>query len=337
LQRLLATGWDIFVGPEEIPSRGRLVWAARGAVGLLTLLTERIDAEVMDACPDLRVISQMATGVDNVDLEEARRRGIVVCNTPGVLTETCADFTWALMLALSRRLVEGDRMIRGGEFGGWGPLMLLGTDMHGATLGLVGMGKIAQAVARRAAGFGMKVLYWSRSELSRGEEGSSNTAESATSCAGDSAPSEADNSAAAQARASAWSQPERCLALDDLLRRSDVVSLHVPLFEETRHLIDERRLSLMKREAYLINTARGPVVDEAALARALHTGVIAGAALDVFEREPEVHPDLLQAPNTLLAPHTASASLATRERMAGMAVDNLIAVLKGQEPLHRVL
>ena len=297
-RKLLDTGWDIFVGPEEIPSRQRLLWAAGGAVGLLTLLTERIDAEVMDRCPDLKVISQMATGVDNIDLQEARRRGIPVCNTPGVLTETCADFTWALMLGLTRRLVEGERMLRAGEFDGWGPLMLLGSDLHGSTLGVVGMGKIGQAVARRAQGFGMKVLYWSRSESPGGE---------------------------------------RCESLEELLRNSDVVSLHVPLCETTRHLIDAARLKLMKRTAFLINTSRGPVVDEAALAESLRDGVIAGAALDVFEREPQVHPELLSAPNTLLVPHIASASLATRERMAGMAVDNLIAVLQGQEPLHRVV
>jgi glyoxylate reductase len=252
----------------------------------------------MDRCPDLRVISQCATGVDNIDLDEARRRGISVCNTPGVLTETCADFTWALMLALSRRLVEGDRMLRAGQFHGWGPLMLLGQDLHGATLGLVGMGQIARAVATRAAGFGMKVLYWSRSESSGGE---------------------------------------RCSELEELLRRSDVVSLHLPMSPETHHLIDATRLAMMKREALLINTSRGPVIDEAALAQALRSGTIAGAALDVFEEEPRIHPELLACPNTLLTPHLASASLATRERMALLAVDNLIAVLKDQAPAHRVV
>lgn len=298
LRRLYDTGWDIFVGPEEMPSRPRLLWAAAGAVGLLTLLTERIDAEVMDRCPELRVISQCATGVDNIDLEEARRRGIAVCNTPGVLTETCADFTWALMLALSRRLLEGDRMLRGGGFEGWGPLMLLGSDLHGATLGIVGMGQIGQAVARRAQGFGMEVLYWSRSEAPIGT---------------------------------------RCQKLEELLERSDVVTLHLPLQETTHHLIDDERLRLMKPEALLVNTSRGPVVDEAALARALKERRLAGAALDVFEQEPKVHPELLACENALLTPHIASASLATRERMAGMAVDNLIAVLENRQPAHRVV
>lgn len=298
LRRLFDTGWDIFVGPEEMPSRPRFLWAAGGAVGLLTLLTERIDGEVMDCCPDLRVISQCATGVDNIDLDEARRRGIAVCNTPGVLTETCADFTWALMLALSRRLVEGDRLLRSGQFEGWGPLMLLGSDLHGATLGIAGMGQIGQAVARRALGFGMKVLYWSRSEAPLGT---------------------------------------RCESLEELLERSDVITLHLPLRAETRHLIDEARLRLMKPEALLVNTSRGPVVDEAALARALQEQRIAGAALDVFEHEPKVHPELLKCKNALLTPHIASASLATRERMAGLAVENLIAVLQDREPAHRVV
>jgi glyoxylate reductase len=298
LQRLLDTGWDIFVGPEEIPSRSRFLWAAGGAAGLLTFLTERIDAEVMDRCPELRVVSQCSTGLDNVDLEEARSRGVAVCNTPGVLTETCADFTWALMLALSRRLLEGDRMMRRRAFPGWGPLMLLGSDLHGATLGLVGMGQIGQAVARRASGFGMKVLYWSRSERPGGT---------------------------------------RCETLEDLLAAADVVSLHLPLTLDTHHLIDARRLRLMKPGSLLVNTSRGSVVDEAALAQALHDGHLAGAALDVFEREPAVHEGLLELPNVLLTPHIASASLATRERMAMLAVDNLIAVLREQTPLHRVI
>ena len=298
LDRLLATGWDIFVGPEEIPNRNRFLWAAGGAEGLLTLLTEKIDGEVMDRCPGLRVISQCAAGVDNIDLAEAGRRGIPVCNTPGVLTETCADFTWALMLALSRRLVEGDRMLRQGQFEGWGPLMLLGPDLHGATLGLLGMGEIARAVARRAQGFGMKVIYWSRSERPGGR---------------------------------------RCLDLQELLSQADVVSVHLPLSAETRHLINHERLAQMKPGALFINTSRGPLVDEAALARALHSGALGGAALDVFEQEPTVHPDLLSAPNTLLTPHIASASLATRERMALTAVDNLVDVLEGRQPAHQVV
>jgi glyoxylate reductase len=261
------------------------------------LLTEKIDAEVMDRCPDLRVISQCAAGLDNIDVAEASRRGIAVCNTPGVLTETCADFTLALMLALSRRLLEGDRMLRQGQFQGWGPLMLLGPDLHEATLGLLGMGNIARAVARRAQGFGMKILYWSRSEQAGGH---------------------------------------RCLDLQELLAQSDVVSLHLPLTSQTHRLLDRHRLAQMKPGALLINTSRGPLVDEAALAEALQQGQLGGAALDVFEEEPAVHPNLLACPNALLTPHIASASLATRDRMAGLAVDNLVAVLRGQKPAHQV-
>ncbi len=297
LDQLYSTGWDIFVGPEEQPSRQRFLWAAGGAVGLLTLLTERVDAEVMDRCPDLKVISQCATGVDNIDLDEAQKRGIVVCNTPGVLAETCADFTFALMLGVSRRLIEGDQMIRNGRFHGWGPLMLTGADVFGATLGIVGMGQIGQAVARRAAGFGMRVLYWSRSEQPGGE---------------------------------------RVESLDQLLAESDFVSLHLPLSPQTHHLINASRLAMMKPTAYLINTSRGPVVDEHALAVALKEQKLAGAALDVFEREPLVEPLLLECPNTLLTPHIASASRSTREKMALMAVKNLIDTLEGRKPLHRV-
>jgi glyoxylate reductase len=296
--RLFQTGWDIFVGPEEIPSRKRLLWGVGGAVGVVTQLTEKVDAELMDCCPELKVISQCAAGVDNIDLEEAQRRGIVVCHTPGVLTETCAEFTFALMLSLGRRVTEGDRFLREGNFHGWGPLMLLGQDLYGATLGLVGMGKIGQAVAKRAECFGMNVLYWSRSEKTGAE---------------------------------------RCESLGELLGRSDFVSLHIPLSPETHHLINENRLRQMKPDAYLINTSRGPIIDEEALAKVLLDGHLSGAALDVFEKEPEVHPLLLQCPNALLTPHIASASLATRERMANLAVDNLVEVLEGREALFRVV
>lgn len=280
LQALYATGWDIFVGPEEIPNRSRLLWGVGGAVGLVTLLTEKIDAEVMDRCPQLRCISNVAAGRDNIDLDEAARRGITVCNTSGVLTETCADFTWALILAVTRRLLEGDRMMRAGEYPGWGPMMMLGLDLQGATLGVLGMGQIGQAVARRATVFGMRVLPWIRGG-----------------------------------------------SLEEVLAESDVVTVHLPLTAETRHLLDGERLALMKPGAYLVNTSRGPVVDEAALASCLASGCLAGAALDVFEREPEVHPDLLSCERVLLTPHIASATQSTRERMALLAVQNLISAL----------
>ncbi|MFN8610393.1 MAG: D-glycerate dehydrogenase [Vulcanimicrobiota bacterium] len=280
LEALYASGWDIFVGPEEIPNRQRLLWGVGGAVGILSLLTERIDAEVMDRCPDLRCISNCAAGLDNIDVEEARRRGIIVCNTPGVLTETCADFTWALILGLTRRLLEGDRMMRASAYPGWGPLMLLGLDLHGATLGVLGLGQIGQSVARRASAFGMRVLSWRRGE-----------------------------------------------PLEPVLRSSDVVTVHLPLNQDTRHLLNEERLSWMKPGAYLVNTSRGPVLDEAALGAALARGHLAGAALDVFEREPEVHPSLVSCERVLLTPHIASATRATRERMALLATQNLISNL----------
>ena len=282
LQALYATGWDIFVGPEETPNRQRLLWGVGGAVGILSLLTERIDAEVMDRCPGLRCISNCAAGLDNVDLDEARRRGIAVCNTPGVLTETCADFTWALILGLTRRLLEGDRMMRAEAYPGWGPLMLLGLDLQGATLGVLGMGQIGQAVARRASAFGMQVVGWRRGD-----------------------------------------------SLEEVLRASDVVTVHLPLSEGTRHLLNAERLAWMKPGAYLVNTSRGPVIDESALGAALSSGHLAGAALDVFEREPEVHPSLLASDRVLLTPHIASATEATREGMAMRAVTNLISNLSG--------
>lgn len=278
---LYQTGWDIFVGPEEIPNRSRLLWGVGGAAGLVTLLTERIDAEVMDRCPDLRCISNVAAGLDNVDLGEAKRRGITVCNTPGVLTEACADFTWALILGMTRRLAEGERMMRAQAFPGWGPMMMLGLDLQGATLGILGMGQIGQAVARRAAAFGMRVLPWIRGA-----------------------------------------------SLQEVLSASDVVSVHLPLSGETRHLLDGTSLRQMKSGAYLVNTSRGPVVDEAALGEALAEGHLAGAALDVFEREPEVHPSLLASERVLLTPHIASATRATRDKMALLAVQNLINCLR---------
>lgn len=279
---------SVYEEAERLPPRSALLAGAGGADGILSLLTERIDAEVMDRAPNLRVISNMAVGYDNIDVAEARRRGVMVCNTPGVLTETTADFTWALMMAVARRVVEGDGYVRAGRFPGWGPLMLLGRDLHGATLGIVGNGRIGQAVARRAAGFGMEVLV------------------------------------------------HRGVPLEALLERSDFVSLHVPLSGETTHMIGARELARMKPTAYLINTSRGPVVDETALVEALASGAIAGAALDVFEREPAVHEGLLGLENVVLAPHIASASVATRDRMAVMAATNLLQALRGDEPNHRV-
>jgi glyoxylate reductase len=293
---------DADIWPDQMPpTRAELLRRARGCDGLLTLLTDRVDDELLDVVgPGLKVVSNFAVGYDNIDVAACARRGVLVGNTPGVLTETTADLAWALMLAAMRRLPEGDRYVRAGDWRTWGPQLLMGGDIHGATLGIVGFGRIGQAVARRAAGFGMTVLYSSRTG----------------------AP--ADVEAALGARR---------VDLDELLATSDVVSLHCPLVPETRGLIDAAALARMKATAVLVNTSRGPVIDQAALAVALQSGLIAAAALDVTDPEP-IAPDdpLLSLDNCLVVPHIASASRATRGRMASMAAANLIAGVRG-EPL----
>ncbi|HYN50217.1 MAG TPA: D-glycerate dehydrogenase, partial [Thermoleophilaceae bacterium] len=254
--------------------------------GLLSLLTDPVDAELIEAAPALRAISNYAVGTDNVDLDAASERGIPVGNTPDVLTESTADLALALMLALSRRLVEGDAYVRRGEWRSWEPELLLGRDLHGATVGIIGYGRIGQAAARRLEGFGCELLHTSR---------------------------------------------DGGVSLEELLERSDFVTLHCPLTPDTRGLIDDEALGRMKATAYLINTARGPVVDTGALTRALHEGEIAGAALDVTDPEPLPGDHrLLEAPGLLVVPHIASATHATRERMADMAADNLLAGLAGE-------
>lgn len=289
---------DLWAG-DLPPPREALLERLREADGLLCLLTDRIDAEVIAGAPGLRVISTMAVGYDHIDVAAATARGIQVGHTPGVLTETTADLAWALLLATARRVVEGDRFVREGRWRTWDPNLLLGHDVHGATLGVVGMGAIGGAVAQRAHGFGMRVLYTRRSERDAGIG--------------------------------------RRVSLEELLRESDFVSLHVPLTEETRHLVGERELRLMKPTAILINTARGPVVDQPALARALREGVIAGAGVDVTEVEPIPADDpLLSAPNVVILPHIGSASHATRGRMAEMAVENCLAGLEGRPLPHCV-
>src|SRR5207244_3747870 len=256
---------------EEL--RGRLV----SADGLVSVLTDAIDRAAIDGAPKLKVVANVAVGYNNIDVAYAKSRGVIVTNTPDVLTEAVADFTWALILAIARRLSEGERLVRGAGWKGWAFDFMLGTDLRGKQLGLVGLGRIARAVARRAPVFGVRVAYTSRQ-------------------AGDLSDAE-------------------FLSLDRLLNTSDIVSLHVPLTAETRHLIDKRALARMKRSAYLVNTSRGPVVDEAALAWALRQHLLAGAALDVYENEPAVHPDLVQLENVLLVPHLASATTETRTAM----------------------
>ncbi len=289
---------------EAPPPKEVIIERVRDVDALVSLLTDPIDAEVFDAAPKLRIVSQYAVGYDNIDVKEATKRGIYVTNTPGVLTETVADFTFALMLAVARRVVEADKYVREGKWKvAWHPLMMLGSDVYGRTLGIVGMGRIGSAVARRAKGFGMRILYYDsvrREELER-ELGA------------------------------------EFVDLDRLLEESDYVSLHVPLTPETYHLIGEEQLRKMKPTAFLINTARGKVVDQKALYRALKEGWIAGAGLDVFEQEP-ISPDdpLLKLDNVVLAPHAASASHETRSKMAEMVADNLIAFLNGKVPPNLV-
>jgi glyoxylate reductase len=290
---------------ELPPPRDELLRRVAGRDGILTLLTDRVDDELLDAAgPDLRVVSNYAVGFDNVDVPACTRRGIPVGNTPGVLTETTADLAWALLMAAGRRVAEGDRYVRAGRWRTWGPQLLLGGDVHGATLGVVGFGRIGQAVARRAAGFGMTILYWSRSRVEPAIE---------------------------RELGATW------VEFDDLLARSDFVTLHVSLNDDTRHLIDSAALGRMKRSAVLVNTARGPVVDQAALAAALERGAIAAAGLDVTDPEPMATDDpLLQLDNCLVVPHIASASYATRGKMAEMAAANLLAGLRGERLPHPV-
>ncbi|MBU0490591.1 MAG: D-glycerate dehydrogenase [Chloroflexi bacterium] len=291
---------DVALWPgDEPPPYETIIDEAREADGLLCLLTDRIDAALMDAAPRLRVISQYAVGVDNIDLAAATRRGIVVGNTPDVLTDATADMAFALLMAAARRLVEGVKYARAGRWRTWGPLTLLGQDIHGATLGIVGLGRIGQAVARRARGFDMRVLYHDcqRSAAAEREFGPS------------------------------------CTDLDTLLAESDFVTLHVPLTPQTHHLIGAAQFRQMKPTAVLINTSRGPVVDQEALVAALRAGTIGGAALDVTDPEPlpADHP-LLALPNAIVTPHIASASVSARNQMAVRAADNLLAGLRGELP-----
>jgi len=295
----LLEDFDVTVLFERPPERGELLEAVRGANGILPTVTEKMDAEVMDTAGEgLKVIANMAVGYDNVDVEAARERDIVVTNTPEVLTETTADTTFMLLLAAARRLGEAERLLRSGKWDAWGPKQLLGPDVWGKKLGLVGLGRIGQAVARRSSGFRMEVLYYDqyRNEGVEEELGA------------------------------------RYLELDDLLRESDFVSIHTPLTPETRHLISERELGLMQPTSVLVNASRGPVVDEAALADALENKRIFAAGLDVYEEEPKVHSKLLELENVVLAPHIGSASIETRDKMAALAAENLRAVLRGEEP-----
>jgi lactate dehydrogenase-like 2-hydroxyacid dehydrogenase len=288
---------DVYAGegampPEELRAR------VTAADGLVSVLTDAIDRVVIDAAPRLKVVANVAVGYNNIEVPYARSRGVIVTNTPDVLTDSVADFTWGMILALTRRMAEGDRLVRRGGWTGWTFDFLLGAEVKGKQLGLIGLGRIGRAVAVRASAFGARVAYTSRRE-------------------GD----------------PRWER----LSFDRLLNTSDIVSLHVPLTPETEHLIDKRAFARMKRSAYLINTSRGPVVDEEALAWALGEHLIAGAALDVYEHEPKVQADLLKLENVILVPHLGSATTETRTAMADLAVANVLAVLSGKPPLTPIL
>ena len=289
---------------DRVIHRDELLEGLKGVDALLPILTETIDAEVMDAAgPQLKIIANYAVGYNNIEVAAATERGIPVTNTPGVLTETTADLAWALILGAARRIGEGERYLRAGKWESWAPLLLLGDDVHGKTLGIFGLGRIGTAVARRAKGFNMRILYHS--------------------------PTRKDPRLEEELGATFVDMPT-------LLAESDILTLHCPFSDETRHAFSSEEFSAMKPSAIFINTTRGPVVDETALALALHAGDIGAAGLDVFEDEPEIHPELLKCDNALLIPHLGSATKETRAKMAEIAATNIIARLNGETPSNCV-
>jgi len=301
IERLRAAGVDLNLHDEESPMpRAQLLAQVPPCDGMI-VAGDRVDTELLDAAPKLKVVSCISVGYDNVDVAEATRRRIAVTNTPDVLTDATADLTWALILGVARRVVEGDHLARSGGWHGWAPTQLRGVDVAGKTIGIVGAGRIGAAVAKRAAGFSMRILYFARS-----------------------AKPEMETLHATR------------VSFDDLLKESDFVCVHVPLTPETRHMFGEAQFRQMKPSAYFINMARGAVHDEAALVRALRDGWIAGAGLDVYEHEPNITPELVTMPNTVLLPHVGSATVETRRRMAILAAENLLAVLNG-EPCANVV
>ncbi len=289
---------DYWSRPER-PPRAELLRRVADKEALVCLLTEKINDELLAAAPKLRIVANVAVGFDNIDVPACTRRRVVASNTPGVLDETTADFAWTLLMAIARRVLEGDQLVRSGQWTGWNLDQLCGGDVWGKTLGLLGFGRIGRAVARRTRGFQMRVIY---NDAVR-------------------APAEVEKELNVE-----------FLERDQVLAEADFISVHVPLLPETRHLISAPQLARMKRTAYLINTSRGPVVDEAALLAALEAGQIAGAALDVHEKEPQVHPGLMKRADVILTPHIASASVETRTRMATIAAENVIAVFAGRRP-----
>ena len=303
MERLRAL-FDLSYNPQERQlKRKEIIRGAADKVGLISMLSDVIDKEVIESCSSLKVIANYAVGFNNIDLKVATAKKIFVTNTPGVLTETTADLAWALILSVARRLIEADRLVRSGRWEGWAPTQLLGNDVHGKTLGIIGLGRIGRAVASRAKGFSMKVLYHNRKRVEESVERELNA---------------------------------RSVALEDLLASADFLSLHVPLNSETHHLIGRRELLQMKPTSYLINTARGPIVDEKALIEVLQQRRIAGAGLDVFEKEPRISPKLLRLKNVVALPHLGSASIETRTQMGLIVAENLKAVAEGRIPPHQV-
>ncbi|MBI2099889.1 MAG: D-glycerate dehydrogenase [Candidatus Vogelbacteria bacterium] len=303
IELLKSKGFEVDVGNKDgVLTREELLAALKSGSydAVLCLLTDKIDAEVFAAAPTVKIFANYAVGVDNIDVAEAKKRGVMITNTPDVLTTAVAEHAMALIIAAAKRIVEADRYIREGHYHGWAPLLLLGTELAGKTLGVVGLGRIGSEVAARAAhGFKMKVLYYdvARNENFEKESGATFS-----------------------------------VNVDDVLRQADFISIHVPLLPTTKHLINKERLALMKKSAILVNTSRGPVVDEAALVEALKNGVIRGAGLDVFENEPKLAPGLADLPNVVLTPHIASATEEARSAMSRLAAENIIAVLTGQAP-----
>ena len=303
-RKVIPREFAVDYNPGDVPMvKTELIRRLQGQDGLICHIISTIDEEVLGAVPTLRVVANVAVGYNNIDVAAARRRGIVITNTPDVLTETTADFAWALLMAAARRVVEADQYARAGQWKAWKWDLLWGLDVHGKTLGILGFGRIGRAVARRASGFGMRILYHDAAR---------------------------PDPAVERELGAAYVDP------DTVFRESDFVTIHAPLMADTKHLVNEAALRKMKKTAILVNAARGPIVDETALIRALTEGWIAGAGLDVFEEEPRIHPGLLPLRNVVLAPHIASASHDTRLAMATLAVRNFLAVLEGKPPLTPV-
>ncbi|NUU98506.1 D-glycerate dehydrogenase [Marinitoga sp. 1138] len=304
-KKLKDAGFDVWVNREERTlTHEEIINLAKESDALITLLSDNINKEVLEAGKGkLKVVSNYAVGYNNIDVESAKEFGIYVTNTPGVLSDATADLAWALLFAVARKIVESDKFVREGKFIGWRPQLFLGYDIKGKTLGIIGMGRIGKEMAKRALGFDMKVLYYKRNRLSEAEEKELNV---------------------------------EYAPLEELIKKSDYISLHTPLTPETHHLLDEKEFSMMKPNVIIINTARGPVINEKVLIKYLKEGKIAGAGLDVYEEEPKIPEELLKLDNVVLTPHTGSATFETRDKMAEMVADNVIAALKGEVPPNNV-